>query len=61
MPKFSVSLWAEIEADNFDDAYLKADQIETALLHNKEVDVDDTGIIDVECTDEEYNEEEEDE
>jgi hypothetical protein len=56
MPKFSVSLWATFEADSWEDAYLKADQIDTALLYNGEVSVDDTGIIDVECSDEEYEE-----
>lgn len=58
MPTFSVSLWATFEADNWEDAHDKADKIETALLHNGEVDVDDTGIIDVECSDEEYEEQE---
>jgi hypothetical protein len=59
MPTFSVSLWAVFEADNWEDAYKKADQIEMVLLHNDEVEVEDTGIINVECSDEEYVEEEE--
>jgi hypothetical protein len=58
MPTFSVALWATFEADSWDDAQRKADQIETALQHNGEVSVDETGIIDVECSDEEYTEEE---
>jgi hypothetical protein len=58
MPTFSVSLWATFEADSWKNAYLKADQIETALQHNGEVSIEDTGIIDVECSDEEYVEEE---
>jgi hypothetical protein len=54
MPTFSVSLWAVFEADNWEDAYKKADQIELVLLHNDEVEVEDTGNINVECSDEEY-------
>jgi hypothetical protein len=59
MPTFSVSLWATFEADNWADAHRKADQIEVAMFNNGEVSVEDTGIIDVECSDEEYTEEEE--
>jgi hypothetical protein len=58
MPTFSVSLWAVFEADNWEDAHRKATRIETALMLNDEVYVSDAGLIDVECTDEEYMEEE---
>jgi hypothetical protein len=57
MPKFSVSLWATFEADNWADAQEKADKITDEVALNNEVYVSDSGIIDVECSDEEYCEE----
>lgn len=58
MPTFSVSIWATFEADNWEDAYNKADKIENVVAFNGEVEVQDVGNIDVECADEEYQEDE---